>query len=76
MHVHLSTSPVGDVFSSQWTSKIRRNQDEGLPSFVWENITYGDWKENRVVDYEVPIPDVSLAYPVFVDTMRRLTGQL
>jgi hypothetical protein len=59
MHVHLSTSPIGDVFSPQWTSGWRKDQDEELPSFVWENITFGDWNDARVVSLDVKLPDVS-----------------
>lgn len=58
MHVHLSTSPTGDVFSAKWTSGWRKDQDEGLPKFVWENVTFGDWKESRVVEYDVNFPEV------------------
>jgi hypothetical protein len=57
MHVYLSTSPNGDVFS-KWTSAYRKNRDEDLPHFVWENITYGDYNDHRVVDFEVNFPDV------------------
>ncbi|KZP13461.1 cleft lip and palate transmembrane 1 [Athelia psychrophila] len=57
MHVHLSTSPTGDVFSAQWTSAWRKDADEGLPSFKWENITYGDWQDTRVVDLDVALPE-------------------
>ncbi|KAJ7126473.1 cleft lip and palate associated transmembrane protein [Mycena crocata] len=54
MHVHISTSPKGDVFSSQWTGK---DHDEGLPSFVWENITFGDYSDTaRVVEYNIDFP--------------------
>ena len=60
MHVYLSTSPTGDVFSSQWTKKWRENGDEGLPHFTWENITYGDWNEKREIDLDVPLPVVSI----------------
>ncbi|KAJ6560414.1 cleft lip and palate associated transmembrane protein [Mycena capillaripes] len=56
MHVHLSTSPTGDVFSSKWTSAYRKDQDEGLPSFVWKNLTFGDYSEARVVEYNVKFP--------------------
>ncbi|KAL0580511.1 hypothetical protein V5O48_001498 [Marasmius crinis-equi] len=48
LHVYLSTSFNGDVFSKQWTSKWRENQDEGLPTFVWDNITFGDYSDKRV----------------------------
>ncbi|KAJ7129221.1 cleft lip and palate associated transmembrane protein [Mycena epipterygia] len=56
MHVHLSTSPNGDVFSSKWTSGYRKDQDEGLPSFVWENLTFGDYNDARVVEYDIAFP--------------------
>lgn len=59
IHVYLSTSPTGDVFSRQWTSGWRQDQDAGLPNFVWENITFGNWKETRTVDYIVSLPPVS-----------------
>jgi hypothetical protein len=51
MHVYLSTSPEGDVFS-QRTSK------DALPSWVWGDIKFGDWNEARVADVEVPISEV------------------
>jgi len=57
MHVHLSTSPVGDVFNT-WTASYRESPDKNLPSFVWENITFGDWNELRQVDLDVKIPPV------------------
>ncbi|KAG1868079.1 cleft lip and palate associated transmembrane protein [Suillus tomentosus] len=56
MHVYFSTSPNGDVFSRQWTSAWREDQDAGLPNFVWENITFGDWKETRVATYDINLP--------------------
>jgi hypothetical protein len=59
MHVFLSTSPNGDVFSSQWTSGWRENQDKDLPKFVWQNLTFGNFKESRVVDLNVKFPEVS-----------------
>ncbi|KII95289.1 hypothetical protein PLICRDRAFT_128949 [Plicaturopsis crispa FD-325 SS-3] len=57
MHVHLSQSPNGDVFSSKWTSAWRHDADAGLPSFVWSNITYGDWQESRTAEYQVNLPE-------------------
>lgn len=59
MHVYLSTSPNGDVFSSKWTSGYRENQDADLPHFVWDNITFGDWSDIRTVEYDVHLPPVS-----------------
>ncbi|KAF9266255.1 cleft lip and palate transmembrane 1, partial [Marasmius fiardii PR-910] len=57
MHVHFSTSFNGDVFSKKWTSKYREHQDEGLPSFLWENITFGDYSESRVAEYNIKFPE-------------------
>lgn len=56
MHVYLSTSPTGEVFANQWTSERRDNQDDKLPHFVWENITYGDWSDTRTTDFVVDLP--------------------
>ncbi|CAL1701068.1 unnamed protein product [Somion occarium] len=56
MHVYLSTNPTGDVFSSRWTNGYRKNDDVDLPKFVWDNITFGDWKDSRTVDYDVKLP--------------------
>ncbi|KAG1752375.1 cleft lip and palate associated transmembrane protein [Suillus paluster] len=56
MHVYFSTSPNGDVFSRQWTSAWREDQDAGLPTFVWENITFGDWKDTRAATYDINLP--------------------
>lgn len=49
MHVHLSTLPMSDVFSAKWMS-------ESLPNFVWENLTFGDYSEARVVEYNINFP--------------------
>ncbi|KAI1786678.1 cleft lip and palate transmembrane 1 [Ganoderma leucocontextum] len=57
MHVHISTSPTGDVFSGKWTSGHRTDKDAGLPTFVWSNITLGDWSEKRVVEFNVNLPE-------------------
>lgn len=59
MHVFLSTSPSGDVFSGEWTSGWRENQDKDLPKFVWKNLTFGSYKDSRVVDLDVKFPEVS-----------------
>ncbi|KAI5124961.1 hypothetical protein M0805_007387 [Coniferiporia weirii] len=56
VHVHLSTSPTGDVFSSKWTKAWRESGDEALPHFVWDNITFGDWDDKRSLDLDVPLP--------------------
>ncbi|KAI0796854.1 cleft lip and palate associated transmembrane protein [Abortiporus biennis] len=56
MHVYLSTSPTGDVFSRKWTSGYRQDQDADLPHFAWKNITYGNYDEERVAEYDVNIP--------------------
>ncbi|KAF8969373.1 cleft lip and palate associated transmembrane protein [Flammula alnicola] len=59
MHVYLSTSPKGDVFS-KWTSAYREDRDKDLPHFVWNNITYGDYNDHRIVNFDVKFPDVVL----------------
>ena len=48
MHVYLSTDPEGDVFG----------HNNLLPSFVWNDITFGDWNEARVIDLDVNFPQV------------------
>ena len=57
--MYLSTSPNGDVFTA-WTSK---NRDEGLPQFIWKNITYGDYTDTRVINFDIEFPDVR---PLFI----------
>ncbi|KAK2465943.1 hypothetical protein APHAL10511_001584 [Amanita phalloides] len=56
LHVYLSTSPNGNVFT-QWTNGWRKNQDDGLPHFVWDNITFGDFNDHRVAEFEVNFPE-------------------
>jgi len=56
MHVYLTTSERPfDVFM-EGTSGI---SDNDLPHFVWSNITYGNYKEHRVIDFDVKFPQVS-----------------
>ncbi|KAF8559459.1 cleft lip and palate associated transmembrane protein [Imleria badia] len=57
MYVYISTSPNGDVFSRQWTSGWREDQDKGLPSRVWSNITFGDWDDQRTEYLDVTLPE-------------------
>lgn len=66
MHVYLSTSPNGDVFSRQWTSGWRPDQDKDLPNFVWENLTFGDYTATRVAEFNVNFPEVSV-FPRSID---------
>lgn len=70
MHVYLSTNPTGDVFSSRWTNGYRKNDDVDLPKFVWDNITFGDWKDSRTVDYDVKLPLVSKSFIIQVETCQ------
>ncbi|TFK43833.1 cleft lip and palate transmembrane protein 1-domain-containing protein [Crucibulum laeve] len=56
MHVYLSTSPNGDPFT-KWTAAYRKSNDEGLPHFVWGNITFGDWNDARVAEFDVKFPE-------------------
>lgn len=60
MHVYLSTTPNGDVWSRKWTSPVRGDRDAGLPHFVWDRITYGNWSETRSIDVNVTFPQVSM----------------
>ena len=55
MHVYLSTSPNGGVFD-----RGRKNVDEGLPHFAWENIIFGDFDDARAIDLEIRFPDVRI----------------
>ncbi|KAH9482353.1 Cleft lip and palate transmembrane protein 1 [Psilocybe cubensis] len=56
MHVYFSTSSTPDVFS-KWTSEHRTDKDHNLPHFVWNNITYGDYNDHRVIDFDVKFPE-------------------
>ncbi|KAG6373763.1 cleft lip and palate associated transmembrane protein [Boletus reticuloceps] len=58
MHVYFSTSPNGDVFSRQWTSGWREDQDKDLPFFVWSNVTFGDWNDHRTEYLDITLPEV------------------
>ncbi|KAI0346771.1 cleft lip and palate associated transmembrane protein [Trametopsis cervina] len=49
MHVYLSASNYIDAFA--------KKEDDGLPHFVWENITYGNWDDTRTVEFDVKLPD-------------------
>lgn len=54
MHVRITSDPsMSDI--------LPRRTDDNLPNFSWENITFGDWSESRMVDYEIHIPEVSLS---------------
>lgn len=57
MHVYITTSPRGDVFSAK--------QRDSLPHFVWDNITFGDWSDSRTVDYDVKLPEVCWCMHLF-----------
>ncbi|TDL29528.1 cleft lip and palate transmembrane 1 [Rickenella mellea] len=50
MHVHLSTLDSGNVFAN------KPNKGVGLPHFKWENITFGNWNEKRVMEFDVTLP--------------------
>lgn len=53
MYVYFSTSPEGDVDFSPATSP------DDFPSFVWKDLTYGDWSLDETKDLEINIPAVS-----------------
>jgi hypothetical protein len=50
MHVYLTTSPDTRVFTGD---------NQGLPHFVWNNITFGDWSDSRAINFDVQLPYVS-----------------
>lgn len=58
MHVYLSTMPEPDVHA-KWTSEYSKDKDESLPHFVWKNISYGNYNDNRVANFKVNFPQVS-----------------
>ena len=64
MHVYLSTSPNGNL-STEWASTYRESRDKELPQFVWKNITYGDYTDTRVINFDVNFPDVRLFFSCF-----------
>lgn len=49
MHVYLTTSPRPDLANLK---------EGGLPHFVWDGLTYGDYKDTRSVEYNVDFPEV------------------
>jgi hypothetical protein len=59
MHVYLSTLQDENVLF-EWTSIYRKNKDEELPQFIWKNITFGDYTDTRVINFNVDFPDFVL----------------
>lgn len=57
MHIYLTTLPRADA-DTKWTTMDRKQQNEGLPHFVWKNITYGNYNDHRVANFEVKFPEV------------------
>ena len=53
MYIYLTST--GDIFPMNQVKK----KEEGLPSVLWENITFGDWNEVRSVQFNVTMPLVS-----------------
>ncbi|KAF7294330.1 hypothetical protein HMN09_01162100 [Mycena chlorophos] len=52
MYVYFTTTPLkADEFSSRWMSAY-----SALPNFVWDNITFGDYSDTRVVDLNIAFP--------------------
>lgn len=70
MHVYLSVSPNGNMVT-EWTSTYRKSGDEELPQFVWKNITYGDYTDTRVINFDVNFPDVRLFFACLKGYIRR-----
>ncbi|KAG6891698.1 hypothetical protein C0992_010101 [Termitomyces sp. T32_za158] len=53
MHVRLTTAPPAQVFNMpNWL----KEQDKGLPTFVWSNITFGDWNAEYNAEFDVKFP--------------------
>lgn len=52
MHVYLTTSNIFVYWEKG------RNGDHGLPNFVWENITFGNYNEHRVHETNIDFPKV------------------
>ncbi|KAG6910151.1 hypothetical protein DXG01_012910 [Tephrocybe rancida] len=53
MHVRLTTAPLAQVFNApNWL----KEQDKGLPTFVWSNITFGDWKATHTAEFDIKFP--------------------
>lgn len=50
LYFHLSTDPTGQVFAGH-------PKETGLPHFVWNDITFGNWSETRTIDYNVHLPE-------------------
>ena len=63
MHVYLSTDPEGYVF----------RHEEPLPHFVWNDITFGDWNEARVIDLDVNFSEACPRIHVGIDARSNAT---
>ncbi|KAF7332430.1 hypothetical protein MKEN_00124900 [Mycena kentingensis (nom. inval.)] len=54
MHVFFSATPLKEgEFSAKWMPAYN---PEGLPTFVWNNITFGDYEDSRELDLEIKFP--------------------
>ena len=56
MHVYLTTGPTAQVFTKN---------NYNLPHFEWDNITFGDWNDNRAVEFDVNLPNVC-TFPAYL----------
>ncbi|KAG6841829.1 hypothetical protein C0991_006236 [Blastosporella zonata] len=61
MHVRLTTAPLAQIFN---TPNWLKEQDKGLPTFVWSNITFGDWNAAYTADFDIKFPQVSTGFGV------------
>ncbi|KIO22060.1 hypothetical protein M407DRAFT_28405 [Tulasnella calospora MUT 4182] len=76
MYVQVSTTPypaLGDFAGMQ------PKDSQSLPKFVWRNITFGDWKDERVEDFVIDVPqsvqhNASLWLHSYLTTHRVETG--
>lgn len=66
MHVYLNTAPSPMLFTREWM-EYRRGPDGLLPSFSWDNINFGDWKDARVEKFDVKFPEVCFQIALFAE---------
>jgi hypothetical protein len=62
MHVRLSALSNDDTNAGRRSSVWRDGENESLPHFVWENITFGNWSDTRVVRFDVELPEVKASF--------------
>jgi hypothetical protein len=56
MHVRVSSTPY-DPFAPQVAA-----MDKGLPNFVWRDIQFGNWSDEREEEFVMNVPTVGQAF--------------